>query len=731
MIMSKYKYFTTFLFRTPFFSYEDIKHFKEKWENSSVFKEMLQVASPDLYDSVNEEDNNSEKSVYSSYRYFERACTRCTPFGLFAGCSVGTTGDKTEIFLSDTNDYQRKTRLDMNYICALTQQIEKDRNIRNQLTYYPNTSIYRAGDDLRYVEYVYRGTRRSNRITSVERTDYLEQVLGLAENGASFFSLALSLVDEAEEIYMEDAMEYLHDLIDSQLLVSDLEPAVTNTEPLSTLITKLNRLEIIDKNYLSILESIEKQLSEIDSQPVGDTNDVYPAIVKNIQSTNIQSTNIQSEIKYLFQTDLFKPARYATVNRNIMTDIRETLGFLNKINQYSDQSLSGFKENFTKRYEGREMPLLYLMDSELGIAYKNVSGDISPLLDGIRVIQRNEQESDGNRVLDAFQTMMLQKWQKAFKENSSDIILTDEDVKGAVAHWDDMPPSISVMCQILEDSENKRLFYLKSIGGSSAANLLGRFCHLDDKILQHTLEITSKETELNPDAIYAEIVHLPESRIGNILMRPILRPYEISYLARSEVSKEFEIRLSDLFVSVKNNRVILKSRRLNKEIIPRLSTAHNYRLHAMPVYHFLCDLQHQNGRIGLGFGWGNIAQNFDFLPRVSYKNCILSKARWTVSKKETESLMKIKNDDELLVQINDWLSERNIPKQVLLADGDNVLYVDMQDILSIRSWFAIVKKRNSFQLEEWLFNPETAVVKGESGTFNNEFICAFYKINTK
>jgi hypothetical protein len=157
----------------------------------------------------------------------------------------------------------------------------------------------------------------------------------------------------------------------------------------------------------------------------------------------------------------------------------------------------------------------------------------------------------------------------------------------------------------------------------------------------------------------------------------------------------------------------------------------NYRLHSMPVYHFLCDLQHQDGRIGLGFNWGNIAQNFDFLPRVSYKNCILSKARWIITKKEIEPFMKIKNDNELVEKINIWLSVRNIPKQVLLADGDNALYIDMQNPLSIRSWLPIVKKRSSFQLEEWLFNPDTAVVKGALGTFNNEFIFSFYKTNTE
>jgi hypothetical protein len=39
----------------------------------------------------------------------------------------------------------------------------------------------------------------------------------------------------------------------------------------------------------------------------------------------------------------------------------------------------------------------------------------------------------------------------------------------------------------------------------------------------------------------------------------------------------------------------------------------------------------------------------------------------------------------------------------------------------------VVKKRSSFYLEEFLFNPETAVVHGQEGIFTNEFIFSFYK----
>ena len=704
--------FDTFLFRTPFFPFSALSEFEVRL-HEPVFREMVQIATPDLSDSM---DKGEDKAQYSAYRYFQRACTRSTPFGLFAGCSVGTVGAQTGIELSAQKEYKRVTRLDMNYICALSQQIERDRNLREQLRFYLNNSIYCVGDNYRYVEYYYQKTRRIHQITQLENSEYLQKVLTLAREGAPFTQLAASLVDD--EITMEEANDFIHELIDTQVLVGEMEPAVTNVQPLAAFITKLSELPNADKRVV-VLSEIEHQLKDIDKHSIGDTGDRYEAIVKNIEKTKIAA-----EIKYLFQTDMFKPVAHATISRNLLHDIQQALSFLNKINApVTRNNLTQFKDSFNKRYEGREMPLLFVLDTELGIGYAgNASGDLSPLVDNLVIQPGNAQ---ANAAQPSIQSILMQKYQQSPQKV---IELTDNDVKGVEAVWDDFPPTISVMCQILQDDDLGRSVYIHSAGGQSAANLLGRFCHLDEQILNHTLTITKKEMQMNPDVIYAEIVHLPESRIGNILLRPVLRPYEIPYLAKSGVSGDFELRPDDLFVSIKNNRIVLRSKRLNKEIVPRMSTAHNYSgQNAMPVYHFLCDLQHQIGRAGVGFHWNEVAQQMDYLPRVVYKNCILSQARWTVREKEIKGFLGQKEDATLMRQIKEWQSKRDIPDSVLLADGDNELYVNMNQPLSIRAWLSVVKKRPSCYLEEFLFNPATAVVRDPEGVFANEFIFAFYR----
>ena len=68
----------TFLFRTPYFPFSALQNFATMHQEP-VFKEMLQIATADLNESL---EKGEDKAKLSAYRYYQRACTRPTPFGL-------------------------------------------------------------------------------------------------------------------------------------------------------------------------------------------------------------------------------------------------------------------------------------------------------------------------------------------------------------------------------------------------------------------------------------------------------------------------------------------------------------------------------------------------------------------------------------------------------------------------------------------------------------------------
>jgi len=259
---------------------------------------------------------------------------------------------------------------------------------------------------------------------------------------------------------------------------------------------------------------------------------------------------------------------------------------------------------------------------------------------------------------------------------------------------------------------------MSGFGGSTATYLLSRFSHIDADIYNYIEEILTKEEEEN--VIFAEIVHLPEARTGNVLSRANLRNYEIPYLAKSALPLGRQIVLSDLMVSVRNGRVILRSKMNNKEVFPLLSNAHNIEADPLPIYAFLTELQTQQKREHFGFKWGDVLTNEHYLPRVVYKNIIFSLAAWKVTKKELKSM-------QTLEELKLWLVKRSIPNRVSIADLDNNLFIDFENELSCKMFLSIIKSRDYIILKEYLFNENKALIQNEGKGVANEFVLSFHK----
>ena len=504
-----------------------------------------------------------------------------------------------------------------------------------------------------------------------------------------------------------------------------LEPNVTGTEFLEGILSVLESIKLENEvdselsKLICTLKNVSDELKFIDSSIIGKPLSRYKLI-----EDHLKKLGIGYESKYLYQCDMIKPLENNCLSKTIVDDVFEGIKFLNKITLSTDNvNLAKFITNFIERYEDQEVLLIEALDGETGIGYNQSSGDTSDYTPLIENIVYNQKQTNFIDIrINLVQALLYKKLIEALKEHKTEIELTSDDVKDFNEKWDDLPNTMSVMFQKLD----KKL-YISSVGGSSAANLLGRFCHSSVEIHNFCCEITQKEKELNYDAINAEIVHLPESRTGNILMRTNLREYEIPYLAKSSVSFDCQIRLDDLMISIRNHKINLRSLKLNKEIIPHLTNAHNYTYNSLPIYNFLADIQNQGKRQGLYFNWGQIANEHIFLPRILFKNLIFSLARWIVIKQEVEPMLLIISDGELINAVNNWRISRGIPTMVSLSDGDNFLYINLEIPLMVRTLFSTVKNRNSFILEEFISNSKYSMIRSDEGDFNNQFILCFYK----
>ena len=721
--------FSSHVLRTPLLPLSFYTKIMEKEAVITVFDllqdplvyEALQLASPELVVMVekyweNPQSFSNKKATalaFSVLKYGARMASRSTPFGLFAGCTVGERGLTTNIVMDHKELFKRHTQLDMQFWIALLQELAKQEEVKNTLSYRPNTTLYEVGSFYRYVEYCYKGTKREHSIAALRKTDLLTLVYQKSKKGITIEALIKLLADDASE--HEDARDFVNQLIDFQFLVSDLDGALTTEKEWDRIHTILERVPNFEKTT-TFFHRLKHQIESLDIGLVPKPN-AYTAI-KNI----LTEANVTFDEKYLFQTDLMTSTSVNTLHPKVYRQTLEALAFLNGIQKkHKSQTLEGFIKSFLRRYEGKEMPLALVLDTEIGLGYpvSNQRNDTHELLESFHFTNKNETEI---QTWSAYDRILEQKLQTSVQQKQIVLELTEKDFPDFDCNWKEVPTTFSVMIELLKED----VVVLESSGNVSAAKILGRFCNGNEAIATLTSEIVAKEQAYDSNQIKAEVVHIPESRTGNILKRPPLRLYEIPYLSHSGVSEAYQIGLDDLMVSIQNNTVILRSKKHNKTVIPCLSNAHNYASKSLPLYHFLCDLQGQNDKPIYSFDWGVLLSHYHYFPRVVYKKVILSKARWVVTADEISFLTQ--QPEAVFFEVfTKWRKERQLPRWVNWIQFDNTLLLDFDKELGAKLLINAVKKQPKIILEEFLFMENAAVSDVAEERYTNQIILSFYK----
>ncbi|RYZ37930.1 MAG: Lanthionine biosynthesis protein LanB [Myxococcaceae bacterium] len=692
-------------------------------------REALFLASPSLEEHLPAwtrapDSDHGQKLERTLVRYWQRMASRSTPFGLFAGNSLGTLTGQSRLSLSARESYRRHTRLDMDYVDALTDRLAALPALREAMSYRPNSSLYRAAGRLRYAESRREGGSRTYQLVGVEPTAYLEATLERARAGASLATLAQALVDADPDVSADEARDYVDTLVEHQLLLPDLAPLVTGTEPLRELLARLESVPAMADTF-RVLHHVQDALTRLDDSPLGAEPSRYRALAKELEALPAPV-----EPNHLFQVDLRKPAESLSLGPAVVDAMARGVALLHRLSPASDSpTLRRFREAFVQRYEEREVPLLEALDEDVGVGFELASpeaAEASPLLRDLAFPAAPAEE----RVAWGRSWAHLNYRLTETLRTGGVLELDDADLKAMEnPRPPPLPEAFSVMATVLAASQEDvdagrfRLVFDSMIGPSGAA-LLGRFCHGDPELLRHVKAHLRAEEALHPEAVFAEVVHLPEGRVGNILCRPVLREHELVYLGRSGAPPEQQLPLTDLFLSVRGSRIVLRSAKLGREVLPRVTHVHNFgRAHLRP-YTFLGTLQQQGASPGLRWQWGPLASSA-FLPRVTYGALVLHRARWRLKAPTLHAIGELEGA-ELFREVQRLRSRLGLPRTVGLEDRDNVLPVDLDNVLSIDTFVQLVRRQSEVVLVE-LPTDEGLCVQGPEGRFVHEVVVPFVR----
>lgn len=682
--------------------------------------EAIYVASPELYDSFTgliegRVRTGVHKLLKTLYKYLVRMTSRSTPYGLFAGCAIGELGNETRIEFDETLSCRAHTRLDMNYVAEMAEGLLTKSAIRSRLKFSLNTSLYRIGNTYRYIESSLHNKRRLYVLASVDCTTYLDRIISVARSGATISELVGSIV--SEDIGGDEAAQYVDAIINAQILVSELAATVTGEEFFFTVAAKLKGIEGAEEDL--------RQLNKIS----GLLQSKEPGVSKYKKIESVVARHfVSAGSKDLIQSDIFFPTLSCTMSERvigILTKEYQNISFLGHRNPLPE--MDQFKKRFLERYEQREMPLLETLDCETGIGYGDAMAgrmDNLPLLDEIQLPEAMKTNAVDMSALATFREKLCQQ---TVTDGAMSVYLTDSmlnELRKTVNETALPPDSFYLFGNLIAGSQKDLddgnfKFAFNAMGGPSGMKLLGRFCHGHKELCKWVKKAVGEEERLREDVVFAEIAHLPEARVGNVLMRPHLRNFEIPYLAGSSMPEEDRILPEDLMVSVSmSGEVILRSKRLNKRVFPRLTNAHNF-AGALPVYRFLCELAYEHDYQYLGWNWGHLSSN-TFLPRIEYKHWIISRATWNI---ERERIIRLLGKDVLTAK--EWRVVRgiyNIPRFVQLRQGDSEFLIDGDSDFAVEILCDSLRKYDSLTLTEFLDGAENGILGEPGKRYANEIL---------
>ncbi|WP_125152330.1 lantibiotic dehydratase [Clostridium rectalis] len=685
-----YENINTFMIRTPTLPIEKFfDFFNEQYEkdksleevrilcNNPIFRESILIGSPNLYNTLTQfaQGKSIKKQGYflqSIYKYLIRISTRPTPFGLFSGVDFGTYNNYKTIFQFSDNKYKKYVRPDMKWLVELVKYVEKKEYIN--LKFRTNDSIFLKGDRAFLLYTTRKKEDDSIEEISVRLTGALEKVLVLAKKSISYKELMKRLIENYGYEYNEKIQDFLINLIENEYLISNLMPPLTVEDQFDYIINEINKLNN-DCKLVEKLKKVKKMINEYMETDLGEGEELYKTIchiMKNIVAC-----------KSLLQVDMKLNLKEKTINSKVIDEINDLLNILLTLAipyRQKDSYFERYKQQFIENYcHNREVPLLEMLDNDRGIGAP--ADYMHP--------ESNRYESTllNNEVDNKIKRYFSDKYIEAIKNNKH-ITITDKEIKKLQLDeysYEELPNSLEINLIVKTTSkdkeENKYRYYLgPNLGSNTAGKSFGRFSYMmeEEKKCFNNIAENELERTMSNDYITCELVYLPNRvRIANVARNIHGSDYELALFTNSSKDDKHKLSLDDILIGLDNNKFYAKSKSLNKKLVITMNNMLNTEL-APNAIRFLSDINYDGKRSWFQFPWKNILKDSIFIPKVQYKNFIISPSIWRINK-EFLGVSKKTSFEDFKNKVETYFKKYNIPKYIYITLQDNRTLLNTKD----------------------------------------------------
>ena len=716
------QFFNSAIVRLPIYPYNEFtkinqENFLNEILENDFFLYQIAVSSPHFYNEIKNE--NKIKSNYAVLKYYSRACNRCTPFGIFAGNLIINTNSDNNHETAIIDDYDEIIRLDSALVYKLLHFF--DNSIRNDCRYFSNTSAYEIVGQIRYIDYILNENGfRAYKLSAINANPILKEIIKQGRSARTiqeYIDIVLKVFPDFSNAEVES---YLVELIEANFLRSEIDYFSIGDRTTEEALVDFFKQKSKQKEYIFI----KNILDDISAIPT----------IKDYRSKLYHYTNLINGLKNNFKSKsyfhhdvYFKTKQKFSLNnkqKKLIQQGYEVIQLLKDNDISTNSRLQTFTQAFYEKYENNPVSLTEALDVEIGIGYgnllKNSNIGRNPLIEGLHIFSNINQDSS------------TLKWNnrdnffinKIKSTNNKIVILSQNDLmffkkdenKKEILNT----PTTTLKCSIYKN-DNKDVIHMISVNGS-ASKIIGRFTNNEDiKVLAK--EITEYEQVFFKNHTLAEIIHIPENKIGNIVQRNIKREAEIPYLSNPTNSNS--IFVDNLYLQYINGTLNIFDKITKKNIIPIFSNAFNSQYPSnLPIIDFLLDVQDQyNIKNNAYLNVEKYLKFYNHIPRFQYlDNIILSLEMWRLT---IDDFINCNSD------IDEYIKSLKVPRFFYIVEDDNTLLIDsgnneMREIL-----LSELKKKKELIITEFLDESFSSVFKNDlSKSFSNEIIIPV-KLNSR